>query len=98
MLIKRVIQITVALLAVGICIAVIAAYQYLMQSKRGRDYPVGPGDFNDTGAYLIKPSTTLIDLSNDVNDILTPVSYEESFQSSGNDSQVKWSFSDYLKV
>jgi hypothetical protein len=98
MLTKRIMTITVTLLVVGICIAAIAMHQFLVRIRKGRDYPVGTSDFNETGAYQIDSSKTLIDLNNGVNDILTPVSYESSLESSGNDSQVKWSFSDYLKV
>lgn len=98
MLTKRIMTIAVTLLIVGICIAAIAMHQFLVRIRQGRDYPVGTSDFNETGAYQMDSSKTLMDLNNGVNDILTPVSYESSLESSGNDSQVKWSFSDYLKV
>jgi len=98
MLTKRIMIITVALLVAGICIAAITMHQFLVRSRQGRDYPVGTSDFNETGAYQIDSSETLIKLNNKINDILTPVPYESSLESSDNNSQVKWSFSDYLQV
>jgi hypothetical protein len=98
MLTKRVVPIIVALLVVGICIAMIAAYLYVIQGRYAKGYPSDPGDFNEIGAYRFESSKTLIDLNNGIDNILTPVPHESLLQSPRDKSQVKWSFSDYLKV